>query len=76
MIMSTYKGVVIIKGGKDCVDSHEILNPVNLKNDYMSCKHWNVVLNQVDSFFILVNFHLNDFYVIPYCFIVHLLHNK
>jgi hypothetical protein len=65
MIKSTYKGVVIVKGVKDCVDCHKILNHCELKNDYMSCKHWNIVLNRVDSFFIFVNFHLNDFYVIP-----------
>lgn len=31
MIKSTYKGVVIIKGAKDCVDCHKNLNPYEFK---------------------------------------------
>jgi hypothetical protein len=49
--------------------------PMILKNDYMSCKDYNL-MKSFQNVYIFMNFHYNKFCAISICFISHKVYNE
>jgi hypothetical protein len=72
---TSHLGAFIVNEPRTMCTLMKYYSPMILKNDYMSCKNYNLI----ESFSIcciLMNFHQNEFCAISICFIGHKVYSK